>query len=154
LNVADDFLELLKALAGRGAEFVIVGGYALAFHGHPRYTGDLDIWIRPSPENAERVLQALSDFGFGSLGLSAADLLSGKVVQLGRAPVRVDFLTELDGVSAAELWTGRASGTYGGLPVFFISRESLLRNKKAVGRPQDLLDVETLQKLPPPRDRK
>lgn len=144
MNERSDFRDLVAAFNARQVEFVIVGAFALAHHARPRATGDLDLWIRPTPENAERVLAALNDFGFGSLPLTAADILSGKVVQLGYPPVRVDLLTDLDGLTADEVWKGRIGSRFGDQPASYLSRECLIRNKKAVGRPQDLADLDAL----------
>jgi hypothetical protein len=126
----------------------VVGGYAVAFHGRPRFTKDIDVFIEPSPENAERLLIALADFGFGSLGLTIADFAApGKIVQLGIAPNRIDLLTEIDGVTFADAWARRVPGPFGSATVDYISLADLIRNKQTSARPQDLLDVEDL--LPP-----
>jgi hypothetical protein len=145
VNESSDFRDLIAALNTRAVEFVIIGAFALAFHGRPRATGDLDVWIRPTPENAKRLLYALKDFGFGSVGLSEADVLSGKVIQLGYPPVRIDLLTDLDGVSAAQVWSGRVAGHYGDQPAHYMSKPCLIMNKKATGRPQDLADLAALE---------
>lgn len=144
MNESSDFHDLIAALDARGVEFVIVGAFALAFHARPRATGDIDVWVRPTPENAKRLLSALSDFGFGSLGLTEADILSGKVIQLGYPPVRVDLLTDLDGVSAEEVWAERVAGKFGDKPAHYMSKRCLIKNKKATGRPQDLADLNAL----------
>jgi hypothetical protein len=124
----------------------VVGGHALAFHGRPRFTKDVDVFVEPTHENAESLLLALDDFGFGSLGLTAADFsTSGRIVQLGVAPNRVDFITSIDGVSFAEAWDGRAIGHFGAQPVSYLGRQELLRNKRAAGRPQDLADIDALE---------
>lgn len=141
----DDFKELLELFAAKGIEFVVVGGYALAFHGAPRFTGDLDLFVRPDHENARRIVSALKEFGFGSLDLSERDFESpGQIVQLGRPPVRVDIITSIDGVQWAEAWSEKASGKCAEVPVFFIGRRDLIRNKRAVGRRRDLADLEAL----------
>ena len=140
-----DFEELFACLRLRNVKALVVGGYAVAFHGQPRFTKDIDVFVEPSPENAERLLTALADFGFGGLGLTAADFATpGKIVQLGVAPNRVDLLTTIDGVTFAEAWHGRVSGHYGREAVDYIGRAELIRNKRASGRPQDLLDIEGL----------
>jgi hypothetical protein len=124
----------------------VVGGHALAFHGHPRFTKDLDLFVEPSPENAAQVLLALGDFGFGSVGLVADDFaVPGKIIQLGVAPNRVDLMTVIDGVTFAEGWEGRIAGHFGAQPVFYLGRREFLRNKKAAGRPQDLADIDALE---------
>lgn len=144
MNEHSDFRDLIAAFNARKVEFVIVGAFAVAHHGRPRATGDLDLWVRPTRENAERVLAALQDFGFGSLSLTVEDILSGKVVQLGYAPVRVDLLTDLDGVSPDEIWGGRMESRFADQPAAYLSKSCLVKNKKAVGRPQDLADIDSL----------
>jgi hypothetical protein len=117
----------------------------VAFHGQPRFTKDIDVFVEASPENAERLLAALSDFGFGSVGLDVSDFSTpGKIVQLGVAPNRVDLLTTIDGVTFDEAWTGKVAGHYGRQAVYYIGRAELIRNKRASGRPQDLLDLDGL----------
>ena len=144
-DIPKDFKELLELFAANGIEFVVVGGYALAFHGAPRFTGDLDLFVRPNHENAGRILSALEEFGFGSLDLSEKDFESpSQVVQLGRPPVRVDIITSIDGVPWQDAWAGKVSGKCAGVPVFFVGRDDFLKNKKAVGRRQDLADLEAL----------
>jgi len=145
MEVQKDFKELLESFGRNGVEFLIVGGYALAFHGAPRFTGDIDLYIRPDRRNAARILKALEEFGFGGVGLSEADFIEpGKVVQLGFPPVRIDLVTSLAGVTWDEAWSGRAEGDYGGVPVGFIGRTEFLRNKRAAGRAKDLADIEAL----------
>ena len=125
---------------------LIVGGYAVAFHAKPRFTKDIDLLVEPSPDNAQRLLRALSDFGFGAVDLAVDDFTTpGRVVQLGIAPNRVDLMTAIDGVSFADAWTGRASGRFGAVPVFYIGKAELVRNKRATGRAQDLADIEALE---------
>ena len=124
----------------------MVGAHAVAFHAKPRFTKDFDLFVEASEENAARLLRALDDFGFGSVGLTVADLaLPGKVVQLGVAPARIDIATSIDGLTFEEAWAGKVSGTYGSEPVWFIGREDLIRNKIAAGRPQDLADLSWLR---------
>ncbi|MFH1571820.1 MAG: hypothetical protein ABIL09_27770, partial [Gemmatimonadota bacterium] len=123
-------------------------GYALAFHGAPRTTGDLDILVRPHPDNAERILRALADFGFASLGLQAEDFTQAdRVVQLGYPPVRVDLITSLSGVSWDQVEAGLVEGAYGPAAVRFIGRADLVANKRATGRRKDLADLEALGEL-------
>ena len=125
--------------------YLIVGGYALAFHGAPRFTGDIDVYVRPEPKNARRVIAALSDFGFGSAGISAEDFeKTDRVVQLGVPPVRIDLITSITGVSWDEAEAGKAAGTYGGIPVFYLGRREFAANKRATGRRKDLADLEAL----------
>jgi hypothetical protein len=124
---------------------VIVGGYALAFHGAPRFTGDLDLLVRPEADNARRVVAALAEFGFGDLGLSTNDFEQpGQVVQLGYAPLRVDLITSLSGVSWEEAAAGQAPGSFGNVPVNYLGRQQLIANKRATGRKRDWADLEAL----------
>jgi len=126
-------------------EYMIVGGYALAFHGAPRLTGDLDILVKPDPENARRTLEALDEFGFESIGLTKRDFQSpDKVVQLGVPPVRIDIMTSLTGVSWEEAFLGRKAGKYGDIQVHYIGRDQFVANKRAMGRKRDLADLEAL----------
>ena len=144
-----DFKELLACLNARGVEYMIVGGYALAFHGAPRYTGDLDVWVKPDAGNARRVLAALDDFGVGSLGLEETDFCSAdKVVQIGVPPVRVDLLTSLSGVSWEEAAGRRVRGPYGDVEAPYMGRDDFLANKRACGRYKDLADIEALGESP------
>lgn len=140
-----DFCELLECFAASRVSVLIVGAYALAYHGAPRMTGDLDLLVQPSEENARRIIDALTAFGFGNVGLSTADFLQPDVVvQLGVPPVRVDLLTGISGVSWDEAWAGRVDGELGGVPVAFIGLAEFRRNKLAAGRHQDLADLEAL----------
>jgi hypothetical protein len=137
-----EFIELLNALEVR---YIVVGAFAVAYHGHPRYTGDIDLFIERSLENAKRIVSAIEQFGFGDLGLSAEDFLQeDQVIQLGVAPNRIDLLTFLSGVSFEETWFQRQQGEIGGVRVPIISKELLKRNKAASGRSQDLADLEHL----------
>lgn len=142
---ADDFAELVAALNRNKVEFVIVGAHAVAFHGYARGTKDLDILVRYTPKNIPRVLAALENFGFGSLGLKESDFAGDNVIQLGYPPNRVDLLTGISGVDTETVWKTRIKGSYQGHAVCFISRESLLVNKRAAGRGQDRLDVQKLE---------
>ncbi len=145
MKLQQDLREFVERLSAENVDFVIVGAHALAVHGHPRYTGDLDILLRPSRENAERVLSVLDGFGFDDLGISLEDLLSmDQVVQLGVSPDRIDLVVSLDGLSFDEIWAERVSTKLDTIQVNVISREHLKINKLAVGRPQDLADVEAL----------
>lgn len=145
MEVQPDFKELLKLLNAHEAEFIIVGAYALAFHGVPRFTGDMDILVKPDSKNAEKILSALEEFGFGSLDLTISDFQDpDKVVQLGAPPVRVDFITSLTGLSWQEVFSGKVRGTYGDVPVYYLGRKEFISNKKALGRKKDLADIEAL----------
>jgi hypothetical protein len=126
-------------------DYIVVGGYALGFHGAPRYTGDLDIFVRPSAVNARRNMRTLDEFGFGSLGLTAVDFeKEGKVVQLGLPPVRVDIITSMTGVTWEQARSGRMEGPFGDVKVYFIGRDEFVANKRALGRKKDLADLEAV----------
>ncbi len=145
MEVQKDFKELLVLFNVHKVEYLIVGGYALAFHGAPRYTGDIDIFVKSDTVNASNILKALDDFGFGSTGLTEETFKSpDKIVQLGYPPVRIDIITSLSGVSWDEVYNGRVEGKYGDIPVSYISREHYVLNKKACGRKKDLADLEAL----------
>jgi hypothetical protein len=145
MEVQSDFRDLLVLLNEHGVEYMIVGGHALAFHGAPRYTGDIDIYVHPDPANARRIIAALDSFGFGSVGLTAEDFEEiDQVVQLGVPPVRVDLITSLTGVRWEEAFAGRAEGKYGEVPVYYLGRDELVCNKRALGRRKDMADLEAL----------
>jgi len=142
-----DFAEMLDALSAAGAEFLIVGAHALAAHGRPRATGDLDIWVRPTPENAQRVWRALVSFGAPLDELHVDDLATpGIVFQIGIAPARIDILTAATGIAFEGAWSQRATFEVDGRALPFLSREDLIRNKSAVGRPRDLADIDDLKR--------
>ncbi len=145
MEIRTDFRELLELFNKHKVEYLIVGGYALAFHGAPRVTGDIDLFVRPTDDNAERILAALDEFGFGSLDLSRKDFTTpGMVVQLGVPPVRIDIITRVSGVSWQQADAGKVAGRYADAPVFFIGRDDLIANKKATGRKKDVADIEAL----------
>jgi predicted nucleotidyltransferase len=145
MEIQSDFKDLLELFNSHKVKYIIVGGYALAFHGAPRYTGDIDIYVKPDDENAESIMSAPEEFGFGSVGLSAEDFeRPGQVIQLGVPPVRVDIITSIAGVSWDEAFSDQASGKYGDIQVHYIGREQLIVNKRAVGRKKDLADLEAL----------
>ncbi len=142
-----DYLDLLGLLNDGNCDYVIVGAHALAAHGVPRFTGDLDILVRPTCENAGRVLTAVRQFGFSSSDLAAEDFLRpNSVVQLGRFPRRIDLLTSITGVSFDEAFADCVVVEIDGLPVRVLGRNSLIRNKKATGRAKDLADLESLER--------
>ena len=145
MEIQPDFKELFTLLNKHKVEFLIVGAYALAFHGFPRFTGDVDIFVRPTPVNAKCILDALTDFGFGSLGISLEDFEEpDNVVQLGVQPVRVDLITSISGVSWEEANKDKVAGRYGNVPVDYIGIEQFKKNKRAVGRQKDLADLDAL----------
>jgi hypothetical protein len=140
-----DFVDLLRAFIAAEVRFLIVGAYALALHGRPRATGDLDVWVEATPQNAERVMRALASFGAPMNDLSIADFSSeGVTYQIGVPPGRIDILTELTGISFSEAWADRMRRPFGEIEVDFIGRTSFIRNKRATGRPKDLGDIEGL----------
>lgn len=145
MEVHPDFRDLLVLFNKHHIDYMVVGGYALAFHGAPRYTGDIDLFVKPDPENARRILEALDEFGFASVGLETTDFdHPNQVVQLGVPPVRVDIITSITGVSWQEAYAGRVPGTYGDIQVHYIGRQEFLTNKRATHRKKDLADVEAL----------
>jgi hypothetical protein len=145
MEVQKDFKELLELFNRHNVKYIIVGGYALAFHGAPRYTGDLDIFVRPDSMNAQRIMRALEAFGFESVGLTAADFEKpDNVIQLGVPPVRVDIVTSLTGISWESAFENRVQGRYGDVQVNYIGREQFILNKRSIGRKKDLADIESL----------
>ncbi len=147
-----DWSEFLSALISRDVKFLLIGGHALAGHGQPRLTEDLDVFSEPSLANARRLRDALSDFGFGEVAPSVAELAApDKVFMLGRKPWRIDILTGISGVSFDEAWATRVEADFVSKPLFVIGREALLKNKRASGRPKDLLDVAMLGEVAPPK---
>jgi len=141
-----DYYDMLSALCDAKAEFLVVGAFALAAHGYPRATGDIDIWIRRSDDNASRVMAALKQFHAPLLGLTKEDLqTSGVVFQIGVVPRRIDILTSISAVEFEDAWQGRKEVDIDGLRFFVIGRESLIRNKRATGRPKDELDARWLE---------
>ena len=151
MKLDKDLRELLASFRSNGVEFLVVGGHAVAFHGYPRYTEDLDLFVRPDAANGARIVHALEQFGFGSLKQKATDFTADdRVIQLGRAPTRVDLLTRLYGLEFEEAWRTRTAGDLDGVPVWIISGDALIRNKRATGRTRDLADAEMLERV---RDR-
>jgi hypothetical protein len=145
----EDFRDFLLALVAEGVEFVIVGAYALALHGVPRSTGDIDVFVRPSVANADRVWRSLVRFGapVEAAGVAPADFtVRGTVYQIGLPPRRIDLLTEISGVSFEEVWASREPAALDGHVVHFIGKEAFLRNKEASGRPKDLADAARLKR--------
>ena len=144
-----DFKEFAELLNANGVEYLVVGGYALAVHGQPRYTGDLNLWLRVTPGNVERVLRALADFRFGSVGLSAADFMQPEaVIQLGYPPGRIDLLTHVDGVDFDACFAKRIEVSVVGVVLPVIGLEDFKSNKRASGRAKDLADLEALRDEP------
>jgi hypothetical protein len=147
-ELPQDFVDLLIELLEAEARFLLVGGYAVAHHGHPRATKDIDIWVCPAEDNADRVILALQRFGapLDHLGVTRADFLdAGQVIQIGVAPLRIDLLTEISGVDFDAAWNGREHFDMDDYHVPVIGRSDLLTNKRASARPQDLADVHALE---------
>ena len=145
MDVHPDYKELLELFNKNNVEYIIVGAHALALYGVPRFTGDIDILVRPSMENGKKIIRALADFGFSFTNLSESDLTDhDKVIQLGYPPVRIDLITSITGLTWDEIDSGKVSGYYGELPVYFIGREELVKNKRTSGRKKDLADLEAL----------
>ncbi|MBL8142182.1 MAG: hypothetical protein JNM38_13785 [Acidobacteria bacterium] len=141
----EDFLDLLRAFNDHDVRFVVVGAYALAVWGRPRATGDLDVWIEASAENAPRVIAALAAFGAPLTDVAEADFARpGIVFQMGLPPVRIDVLTQLSGVEFADVWPRRILVQFGSVSVGVIGRDDFIRNKRATGRLKDLGDIESL----------
>lgn len=147
-----DFRDLLCAFSDAEVRSLIVGAYAVATHAVPRATGDLDLWIEPTPENARRVMTALRAFGAPLHGLTEVDLTTpGLVFQIGVAPRRIDLLTSITGVDFASAWASRVPTRYADVPCFVIGREALIENKRRLGRPKDLADLDLLERHGPDR---
>ena len=147
MPLSRDLREFIECLNSNKVEYVVVGAFAVSWHGFSRYSGDIDFLVRPTRENAELVLRALAQFGLGSLDISVSDLSApGKVVQLGYEPNRIDLMSSVSGVTFDEAWAGRVLGQLDGVPVSFIGRAALLRNKDAAGRSKDLIDAAELRK--------
>ena len=142
-----DYRDMLSAFTDAGVEYLVIGAYALAAHGHPRATGDLDLWVRPTPDNAEQVMTALSAFGAPLMEMSREDFETpDTVLQIGVSPRRIDILTTIEGVRFDDAWPGRVEIEVEDVPVSVIGREHFIQNKEALGRPQDRADVERLRK--------
>jgi hypothetical protein len=140
-----DFTDFLKVLAEHQVKALIIGAFAVAFHAKPRFTKDLDVFVEATAQNAERLLVAIDAFGFGTLGLTVDDFVPGRITQLGYPPHRIDLVTSIDGVTFDEAWASRVAGKYGGVDVWYIGRDALIRNKTAAARPRDLMDLDTLR---------
>lgn len=141
-----DFREFIALLNENSVRYLIVGGYAVGFHGYPRYTKDLDIWIEISEENAKNIVKALNEFGFGAVGFKPGDFLNpDEFTQLGYPPNRIDIITSCEGVDFPTCYANKMQIEIDGLKIDFIDYESLLKNKQTVGRPQDLADVSNLK---------
>jgi len=142
-----DFIDFIELLNLHNVEYMVVGAHALAFHGRPRHTGDLDIWIKPSFDNATKMVNVIDDFGFSSLGLTKEDFLKENyVTQLGYPPLRIDILNSISGVNFDDAYKGRILGQDGDLTISFINISDFIANKQASGRPKDIGDITSLHK--------
>lgn len=145
MKLNHDFQEFIESFVAHDVRFLIVGGYALAAHGHPRYTKDLDVWVWVDPGNSQRIIEALEEFGFGSFGLKPDDFLNPDVmVQLGREPQRIDILTYATGLEFSDAYEHRVVFNVGGIDIPFLSVNDLRRNKLSTGRPRDIADAADL----------
>ena len=146
MRLSNDWREFLESLNSRGIDYVVVGAHSLAFHGRPRYTGDLDILVRATRENAAKLVDFLNHFGFADAGFKESDFTEpDQLIQLGRAPNRIDLLTSITGVTTDEALASKVSADLDGIPVFILAKDALIRNKRAVGRPQDIADLKVLE---------
>lgn len=147
MDLNEDFKEFIALLNANGVKYLVVGGYAVAFHGYPRYTKDLDFWIWADSDNAERLIKTLHDFGFTELKLQPSDFLNTRnVIQLGYPPNRIDLITEVSGLDFENAYQNRKEAVFEGIQINFISIEDLVKNKNETGRLTDLADVERLTK--------
>jgi hypothetical protein len=145
INFPKDFAEFVTLLEKHKVEYLVIGGYAVGFWGHVRFTGDLDIWLKPTAENAFKILSAIRDFGFGSLNLKENDLTTvGNVIQLGYPPLRIDLLNDIDGVTFDDCYEHKVEENFNGFNYKFISYDDLIKNKKSSGRNKDLSDLDHL----------
>ena len=146
MRLSNDLSEFLELLNSRGVDYVIVGAHSLAFHGRPRYTGDPEILVRATTENAGKLVALLNQFGFVDSGFKESDFTEPEqMIQLGRLPNRIDLLTSIGGVKTDEAFASRVAAELDGIPVLILSKDALIGNKRAVGRAQDLADLETLE---------
>ena len=148
MKVEKDYEELLELFNKHDVRYCIIGSFALAFHARPRYTKDLDILVEPSSQNARKILDALNDFGFGSLELSEQDFMEpGQIIQLGYEPVRIDIINSIEGMDFEEIWNNRCTGEFGRERVFFIGLNEFIKSKRISNRIQDQADLEALAKI-------
>lgn len=148
-----DLREFIALLNSNEVEYLVVGAFAVAYHGWARYTADLDVLVRPNEANAGRLLTALSQLGFGTTGIAIEDFLPpDNVIQLGIQPNRVDILTSISGLSFDEAWESRTQGSLEGIEARFIGRDALILNKESTGRAKDLGDASELRKRPRSKD--
>lgn len=148
MDLDKNFKEFIELLNVHKVKYLVVGGYAVNFHGYPRYTKDIDFWIWLSPENIKQLLKALQDFGFGSMGLSEADFSkTGNIIQLGYEPYRIDLIMELEGVDFENCYEHKEQITFNNTDISFLNLEDLIEIKKLAGRPQDIADASQLERI-------
>jgi len=146
INFPPDFKEFVELLEKNKVAYLIVGGYAVGYHGYPRFTGDLDIWLKVSEDNAEKIVATVNQFGFSSLGLTTADFLTvGNIIQIGYPPLRIDLLSDIDGVSFDDCYTNKVRVDHQGFIYNIIGYDDLIKNKKASNRGKDKGDIENLE---------
>ena len=147
MRVEKDFKEFIALLNKHGVKYLVIGGFAFAFYAKPRFTKDIDFFVEASEENSKKIIKALNRFGFAGIGLTEGDFREpGQIIQLGYQPMRIDIVTTVTGVDFADAWSNRVTGKYGDVDCFFISKEELIKNKQASGRPQDIADLKLLKK--------
>jgi hypothetical protein len=147
MKVEKDYEEFLSLLNKHNVKYCIIGAFAVAFYAKPRYTKDIDILVEPSNDNAQKVMKALGEFGFGKIAVSIEDLMQeGNILQLGYEPLRIDLLNKLEGFQFQDIWRNRVTGVYGSEKVNIIGLDDLIRNKKMSDRPSDKIDIELLEK--------
>lgn len=145
MKLPADWSEFINLLDAHRVRFLIVGAHALAAHGRPRATQDIDVWVEPTPENATRLCKALGAFGFPALANAVEEFSTPeRMATLGRPPLRIDVMTSVDGLTFTEAWEGRLSADFGGSKVYFLGRDALIKNKRASGRAKDLADIALL----------
>lgn len=146
MALSKDLREFIELLNSHRVEYLIVGAHSIAFHARPRFTGDLDLLVQPTQANAQKLATVLNEFGFAHLDIKASDFTQpGQVIQLGRAPNRIDLLTSITGVGTDEAFAAKVPGKLDSLRVAFLSKELLIANKRAVARPQDIADLDVLE---------
>jgi hypothetical protein len=148
MRVENDFKKFIELLNEHKVRYLIVGGFAYSYYAEPRFTKDIDFFIEISPDNANRMLKVLAEFGFTDVELTEKDFQQpDQIIQLGNAPLRIDIVTSIDGVHFKEAWDNRTTGKYGNCSANFISKADLIKNKMATGRSQDIADVEKLNQI-------
>lgn len=148
MKTEKDFKEFIELLNKHEVRYLIVGGFAFSYCAEPRFTNNIEIFVETTDVNSYKILSALKSFGYESAGLSSRDFLAPEqVIQLGISPLRIDILTSIRGVDFASAWENRTKGQYGDIPAYYISRDDLIKNKAALGRKQDIADIEKLEKL-------